>query len=55
MTGSLYETSMPGYEELKWYLIEVKRGKSAYVERDGRELNTKRKPPVKGGLFRLFC
>lgn len=23
----LYELSMPGYEKLKWYPIEVKRGK----------------------------
>ncbi|MEK4609728.1 hypothetical protein, partial [Bacillus sp. FSL K6-0067] len=30
MTSSLYEISMPGYEELKWYPIEVKRGKQTF-------------------------
>ncbi|MEK4780344.1 hypothetical protein NST86_29215 [Bacillus sp. FSL L8-0199] len=26
----LYELSMPGYEKLKWYPIEVKRGKQTF-------------------------
>lgn len=30
MTCTLYEISMPGYEELKWYPIEVKRGKQIF-------------------------
>lgn len=30
MTSSLYEISMPGYEILKWYPIEVKRGKETF-------------------------
>ncbi|WP_255256227.1 hypothetical protein [Bacillus wiedmannii] len=30
MTSPLYELSMPGYEELKWYPIEVKRGKQTF-------------------------
>lgn len=30
MTCALYEISMPGYEKLKWYPIEVKRGKQTF-------------------------
>lgn len=30
MTRILYGISMPGYEELKWYPIEVKRGKQIF-------------------------
>lgn len=42
MTRTLYEISMPGYEELKWYPIEVKRGKQTFhfeVYRSGDELS----------------
>ncbi|WP_257132886.1 hypothetical protein [Bacillus wiedmannii] len=42
MTSSLYEISMPGYEELKWYPIEVKRGKQTFhfeVYRSSNELS----------------
>ncbi|MGG0150693.1 hypothetical protein [Bacillus mycoides] len=37
----LYEISMPGYEKLKWYPIEVKRGKQTFhfeVYRSGNEI-----------------
>lgn len=30
MTRTLYEISMPGYEKLRWYPIEVKRGKQTF-------------------------
>ncbi|MEB9506852.1 hypothetical protein P4J13_23245 [Bacillus anthracis] len=30
MTPTLYEISIPGYEKLKWYPIEVKRGKQTF-------------------------
>ncbi|WP_164876579.1 hypothetical protein [Bacillus cereus] len=30
MTRTLYEISMPGYEALQWYPIEVRRGKQTF-------------------------
>lgn len=42
MTCTLYEISMPGYEELKWYPIEVKRGNQTFhfeVYRSSNELS----------------
>lgn len=42
MTRTLYEISMPGFEKLKWYPIEVKRGKQTFhfeVYCSGNELS----------------